>query len=947
MGEVSYQFVPWVRCGLAATLTTPDTLGAGTPGRARLDVALGVNRRGGPLPPVEQRLTVVGPGEVVGLDPRQIIRSDPLPGATDAEPNMLVQVELDRPDLPWLFTPAAADANGRLRPWLVLVVVAEGPGVSLSAAGSGPLPVLTLTSEADPARQLPDLGESWAWVHGQAVLLPGETSDAVLGDVAERNAARLLCPRRLDPTTRYVAALVPAFEAGRRAGLGLDPDPADEAGLRPAWSFPGPPAPPVTKVELPVYHSFRFATGIGGDFESLARALRPRPLPEGVGHQPVYVGAAGAPLPALGPDADDAVVPLPGALVPPGDHPVPWPEETRDAVEGGLSGLLDSAARRVGQAPGNPADDPAVTPPLYGQWAVAVPTVPAGPGASPAWLRELNLDPRHRAVAGLGGAIVEAEQDRLMGEAWAQIGAVEAANRELRWAQLARTVRTSLLRRHVEPMAAADVLALTAPVHTRVIAGTQTLATAITASALPDAVVTSAFHRALGPRAATVRRLARAAAAPPRQFVAGLDDGSLRNGSTGPAPDGMFTLATDVPQQAEVAADVRADLQAARTAARNRRATRVDPGELGRAQVTDTVAARVAGVLGVPAANATRAALAFHAAVTAAAARADAILVPADPPADPLGIAAVVPALLARLDPAVTVPARMRARIVGPPPPAGRDPLRTILAAPQFPRPAWQLVRDHAPHLLLPGLHRVPQDSVTLAETNPAFAEALLVGLNHEMARELLWREYPTDQRGTCFHRFWAPGGADDIAAIDEWGGGALGSNTAGEANLRLVLVLRGRLLYRYPGTVIYAAPDRNGRPDITADAVMLPTFRGRVDPDVAFVGFPIGRGDAPAWWFVLEEQPTAPRFGLDVATTFGVDAGPVNEWNDLSWGHLADSADTLAQLTFLRADTIPPSPPTGPRWGTTSAALGAILAQQPVRVALRAVDLLPAEAPQ
>ena len=168
---------------------------------------------------------------------------------------------------------------------------------------------------------------------------------------------------------------------------------------------------------------------------------------------------------------------------------------------------------------------------------------------------------------------------------------------------------------------------------------------------------------------------------------------------------------------------------------------------------------------------------------------------------------------------------------------------------------------------------------------------------------------------------------------------------TAGAASVRLVVILRGRLLYRYPGTVIYAAPDRNGRPDISAGAVVLPTFRGRVEPDVAFVGFPIGRDDAPDWWFVLEEQPTAPRFGLDVATKFGAAAAPVNEWNDLSWGHLAAGADALAELTFLRADIVPPSPPTGPRWGTTSAAMGAILAQQPVRVAMRAVDLLPPEA--
>ena len=30
-----------------------------------------------------------------------------------------------------------------------------------------------------------------------------------------------------------------------------------------------------------------------------------------------------------------------------------------------------------------------------------------------------------------------------------------------------------------------------------------------------------------------------------------------------------------------------------------------------------------------------------------------------------------------------------------------------------------------------------------------------MVGLNHEFARELLWREYPTDQRGSTFRQFW------------------------------------------------------------------------------------------------------------------------------------------------------------------------------------------------
>ena len=41
-------------------------------------------------------------------------------------------------------------------------------------------------------------------------------------------------------------------------------------------------------------------------------------------------------------------------------------------------------------------------------------------------------------------------------------------------------------------------------------------------------------------------------------------------------------------------------------------------------------------------------------------------------------------------------------------------------------------------------------------ETNQRFIEAYMVGLNHEFARKLLWREYPTDQRGSYFRQFWA-----------------------------------------------------------------------------------------------------------------------------------------------------------------------------------------------
>lgn len=111
------------------------------------------------------------------------------------------------------------------------------------------------------------------------------------------------------------------------------------------------------------------------------------------------------------------------------------------------------------------------------------------------------------------------------------------------------------------------------------------------------------------------------------------------------------------------------------------------------------------------------------------------------------------------------------------------------------------------------------------------------------------------------------------------------------------------------------------------------------------FVGFELAAADArDRWWFVFEEQPTEPRFALDAPTGSGSDARTLNQWNDLTWGHLADGPASLADLTHISVKGfIAPQPALpAPRWGTTAAAIAAILAQQPVRVAMRGADLLP-----
>ena len=578
MSDVTYRFLPWVREGLAAQIRTTDTLGAGVRGRARLDVDATVTRRAGAAIDVTRGIVVSGPGDVIGIDRRQVIRTDPKPNSTDFEPNFLVQIEFDRPDFPWLFTPAAANNQDRLRPWLVLIVVAAGDGVTVQPEAGSKLPVLTIEGAARPSRQLPNLAESWAWAHSQVVIADTEQLEDVLAGRPEQTASRLICPRRLDPNTSYHACVVPAFEAGRRAGLGLAPAAADETSLRPAWTVAGD-AP----VKLPAYYSWRFATGAGGDFESLAEALRARPIPPEVGRHELYVGAAGPPLPALPPEAPGAVVALRGALVPPEQPAPPWPPATRAQVQDGLRQVLDTPAQRLGAGGAAPAGQ-AVTPPLYGRWLAAQATVPKTAG--PRWMRTLNLDPRHRAVSGLATRVVQGEQERLMEQAWAQVGEIEKANRELRWAQVALEVRRVLLGKHAMPLSPGVLLQLTQTAHRRMLVGPTTLWSTARASALPEASLTAPFQRAVRPRgrwpAAPIRRVTALSARSSRVSTAG----GCRPRRPIVRPTG-FRLRRDQPARPGVAPEVLTRIRTAASDAATRPPRVVTADQVRRVTTTD------------------------------------------------------------------------------------------------------------------------------------------------------------------------------------------------------------------------------------------------------------------------------------------------------------------------------------------------------------------------
>jgi hypothetical protein len=91
----AYTLLPWMRQGIAASPLPVDTLGSDLAARVPLPVELRVNADSVSVP-----ARLYGPGDVIGIDRRQVVRTDPAARAASAEPTFLAAVEFARPDFP-------------------------------------------------------------------------------------------------------------------------------------------------------------------------------------------------------------------------------------------------------------------------------------------------------------------------------------------------------------------------------------------------------------------------------------------------------------------------------------------------------------------------------------------------------------------------------------------------------------------------------------------------------------------------------------------------------------------------------------------------------------------------------------------------------------------------------------------------------------------------------
>src|SRR5450755_3927168 len=483
ISKATYSFFTYARGGVASGIN--DEFATTLPTQPTSNLTIEIAGGG----QAHATIGLYGPGDVVAIDAKQITRVVPERETPAWTPSYFAMVEFDRPDYPWLFSPYAPSA-ARLAPWLVLIVVDDAADTTYVERHEGSQrPALTLSAAAI-APELPDLADMWAWAYVQvAGDLSGAQLDGEQGGHPERVCSRIVSPRRLHADRSYRACLVPAYEAGRAAGMG---EATVAQTLEPAWTAGQ------QGVTLPVYHSWRFATGAEGDFASLARRLTAVQTPAGLGQRAMDAQDPGGGLPSPG----AALGGLQGAQMPPSAD---LGRDPTNSFKQRLRALLNSAEPDA-SAPARPLELP---PPIYGRWPAGLATVPRWPRHGVGWLTELNLDPRNRVAGGIGTELVRRRQQQLMTSAWAQVGPIDRANEALRQAQLARHALGAAYAARIRPMRSdAHLVMLCAPALARVptagASGPTLWAQADGSRAAPG--LSATFRRLTRPRGPLARR---------------------------------------------------------------------------------------------------------------------------------------------------------------------------------------------------------------------------------------------------------------------------------------------------------------------------------------------------------------------------------------------------------------------------------------------------------
>ena len=1020
-----------MRKGLANSIRNIADLSAGASGnstveaRPNIEATVYVKFDGLAPESVRKSLDVYSPANVAGIDKRAIIRTDPQHYSTNFEPNYLACIEFFEEDFPWRFTPTSINTqqsqNERLTPWLALVVLKDdefdAANITADETEVKQLPFFKLKKKDKASKEkifvpFAEL-HHWAHVHVNADVSTN-TSTALQQQVDEEGDncyARIICPRRLEANTNYHAFLIPSFETGRLAGLG-DFDTAESTSVnKSSWDD--------VQTDFPYYHRWYFATGNMGDFEYLARQLKPKAADERIGYRPMAVDVDGI-----------ADLQLPGCLrVPLGTLPLAtrikienyekWAGNRPHAWQLGTAATIDVLT-------GNNAD-PVITRPLYGRWHAKVEaTLYTGGNANPTrnaavrkWITDLNLDPRYRAIAALGVEAIQRNQEELMDAAWDQVDEIREANEKIRLAQLSIQVNKRFEKTVLNRFTDEQLIGFTIPLHKKVSAYAgrpQTVYNAVGNSAVPNSADSNLFRKVTR----NTSRIAVLANNRTHWFAANsrILDAMNRNALSSlrkkPTPTG-FISDLEFKETINKFITTQPVYTAATIADRNKLVRLVNEAMVYNESFRSA--------LGQPSTKFS------YTPITALFTRSVAqpglvqpgnSITPSNRPVRPrfndrpvlFPVTNTAPSEIDRellgegmirvgknvflralentslvlqtqteIKPEAVTPLNIlniKTNIVSKLQPSSLflqwyshlypqvfadvkivEWFEPVMKYPVFNIPAYEMLKGKSTEYFLPNINLIEPNSVTLLETNQKFIESYMTGLNYEMARELLWRGYPTDQRGSYFRLFWdSIQNRHDVNEMHTWNE-ALGFNNEERTDNYLVLVVRGDLIKKFPRTIIGAQKAAWANNNVNVSRVIneaapfiLPIFEAYIQPDILFVGFNlkqedlVGERDAasvsqdPGYFFLLKERPGEPRFGLDESAS----SQAITQWNQLSWGkvntqvnEVLKMSSTPQAITFNK--TGDDAQATFP--AANSAQLAYILYQQPALIAIHASQLL------
>lgn len=862
------RFYSWMRRGLRALEGARDTV--------ELDVTIAGQN------PVRATLPLAGPGQVEGLRETAVVGVDPAPGSGDHRAGALPFVTFRDPALPWSMSPHAPDPQGRLTPWLALICVPQDRATIHRGQMLDILDADDLQTE-DGASLLPDPADAYLGAHVHDP--DGTEGDAEPG---ARAVSRLVCLQQLVSGTAYFACVVPLFEAGRRAGLEIDPGDADGF----AWDLTSP------RLRTPVYHHWRFSCGPGRGIEDLLRDLSAQALDRSAAAEVTVADRFSDPVPSL----SGTKLPL-RTLFSPAAPPSPTP----------LRALTPALKATDGRG------DVQLPLPSYG--AAQAEAEDASDDAAPRWFKEVNRDPSLRRLAGVGAALVRAQQDAMVSFVRQSAGAIDEANAILGRAHAAKAMNRGL----TAALTKADAPTLTLfamPAADRMRVGNgaarKPLGAALAGRDLAVLSVPGLTRRA-SRRGVDATALAQAFGRVGMEMADGHDvagAGIAPELATGMIDAGQASSIPAAAPDARRFADLLADLADNGLRDLDIKATKTPPEVTAWADGLRDNSAQPS--------------------------RRDEP-VPVD---DPFGLAQDI---ASALDPDRSVPPRIAARLDG----AGIDPEAPlpsrILTEPVWPEPVIDQVLKMAPDVLAPTLSQMREDTIVGMRYDAAAMEAIMVGANHELMRELRWRGLPCEVAVSPVRRaFPAPtrGGTldPDLLPLRNWGDTPLGSHAAQGADAQgagvdFVAIMRSSLIRRFPDVTVTlnrAAENGQGRVLDARRQPVAPAITGTLGEDLIYFGFPpVGDLMADAGWFLTFTQP---RVGL----SFGINApsdtpprgvGELSSWNALSWSDL--------QGGTIRRDALDATPLEGLRWGSGGAAMAGILLERPVTVGLHLSDLL------